>query len=242
MKRRAGFTLIELLVVIAIIAILAAILFPVFAQAREKARAASCLSNTKQMATAVLMYVQDYDEIYPKVLMDYPGKFWPGNPYTPWQELLQPYVKNETIFLCPSSSYRQKFSNGQQNLIDGNYAMNQVFGYRTTATVTLASLSAPSDIVFALDVWSNRGAATYTTRPMWFNYQADATYPGWYEPADRHNNGNNIVFADGHAKWMNAQQTRCDERWYFSGGAYTYAGDLATNPNMKLFDCGLPRL
>src|SRR5689334_15603253 len=95
MKVKRAFTLIELLVVIAIIAILAAILFPVFAQARDKARSASCLSNMKQVGIAVMMYAQDYDEIYPKVLMDYYCVYWPTSTdsYCPWQGLIQPYLK-----------------------------------------------------------------------------------------------------------------------------------------------------
>jgi prepilin-type N-terminal cleavage/methylation domain-containing protein/prepilin-type processing-associated H-X9-DG protein len=245
-SRARGFTLIELLVVIAIIAILAAILFPVFAQAREKARGTACLSNLKQVGLAVMMYTQDYDESYPKVLMDYYCPYWPStaNEYCPWQGLIQPYLKNQDMLRCPSSSYRTTYvaRDGQTYpyLVHGNYAINQVFGYRSSNTVTMASLPAPADIIFAVDAWDKR-SATYTTRPMWFNWLPDATYPGYYEPADRHTNGNSLVFADGHAKWMSAQQTRCTERWYFSGGAYTYAADLAQNPQMKVFDCGLPK-
>ncbi|GAB4462668.1 MAG: hypothetical protein OHK0029_29920 [Armatimonadaceae bacterium] len=99
--KRNAFTLIELLVVIAIIAILAAILFPVFAQAREKARQASCLSNMKQMALAVLMYAQDYDEANP-MASGYAGQsnWWDAS----WVTMTQPYIKNIGIFRCPSDS------------------------------------------------------------------------------------------------------------------------------------------
>jgi prepilin-type N-terminal cleavage/methylation domain-containing protein len=100
-SHRNAFTLIELLVVIAIIAILAAILFPVFAQAREKARQSSCLSNTKQMGLGIMMYTQDYDETYPQA-------YWYTNDtdgsagYNQWSGMIQPYVKNVGIFVCPS--------------------------------------------------------------------------------------------------------------------------------------------
>ena len=95
-RGRNAFTLIELLVVIAIIAILAAILFPVFAQAREKARQASCLSNNRQYATATLMYVQDYDETYPL------SAYMNGNCVATFYWAVNPYVKNAQITQCPS--------------------------------------------------------------------------------------------------------------------------------------------
>jgi prepilin-type N-terminal cleavage/methylation domain-containing protein len=95
-----AFTLIELLVVIAIIAILAAILFPVFAQARAKARQAACLSNMKQLGTAVMMYVQDYDETYPPSQVNIPAPA-PANAVMSWPTMIFPYVKNEGIFVCP---------------------------------------------------------------------------------------------------------------------------------------------
>ncbi|MBC7805760.1 MAG: DUF1559 domain-containing protein [Akkermansiaceae bacterium] len=95
---RNGFTLIELLVVIAIIAILAAILFPVFAQARAKARQAACLSNGKQLGLAIVQYVQDYDGVYP------PGALGPiSGPETSWPSLVYPYVKSAEVFVCPSA-------------------------------------------------------------------------------------------------------------------------------------------
>ncbi len=94
----SGFTLIELLVVIAIIAILAAILFPVFAQAREQARKTTCLSNVKQMGTATLMYVQDYDEAFP-FATESPN----ANTFLTWQDLIQPYTKNYALCIDPDS-------------------------------------------------------------------------------------------------------------------------------------------
>jgi len=107
-RRHTGFTLIELLVVIAIIAILAAILFPVFAQAREKARSISCLSNEKQIGLGVKMYIQDYDEQnmfhwYGPVGVTVNVPAYPGNTFQTWMEVVNPYVKNSQIWICPSS-------------------------------------------------------------------------------------------------------------------------------------------
>src|SRR5438270_12656681 len=99
-KYRAGFTLIELLVVIAIIAVLAAILFPVFAQAREKARQTTCLSNHRQNGTAAMMYAQDYDEKW------VPYSVGDGKNQKLWPVLLQPYIKNTNIFTEPSNPSR----------------------------------------------------------------------------------------------------------------------------------------
>ena len=113
---RRGFTLIELLVVIAIIAILAAILFPVFAQAREAARKTSCLSNTKQIGLGAMMYVQDYDEVYPSNSWDTPfigtadhdsrSLVYPSAVQWPWR--IMPYIKNKQIFVCPSDPAQGK--------------------------------------------------------------------------------------------------------------------------------------
>lgn len=122
MNNRRGFTLIELLVVIAIIAILAAILFPVFAQAREKARQTSCVSNFKQVALAHLMYVQDYDEKFA------PFMWGPGDGgfsydwatcFT-WPQMVAPYVKSWPIFRCPSDAYARD----SQSLVNMGYPSN----------------------------------------------------------------------------------------------------------------------
>src|SRR2546427_6300511 len=108
-RRHRGFTLIELLVVIAIIAILAAILFPVFAQARDKARQASCLSNAKQLGIAVTMYVQDYDEtFFWQAAWDEERELGAGSwgpsfkSYIRWPTAHLPYIKNQQVFKCPS--------------------------------------------------------------------------------------------------------------------------------------------
>src|SRR5439155_19656576 len=99
-----GFTLVELLVVIAVIAILAAILFPVFAQVREKGRQTACLSNVRQMAAGLMMYVQDYDEIFPPVVSVNPGETYYYQ--MSWMNRMQPYVRNIALFVCPSSNHR----------------------------------------------------------------------------------------------------------------------------------------
>src|SRR5215211_1501956 len=102
--KHRGFTLIELLVVIAIIAILAAILFPVFAQAREKARSTTCLSNCKQIGLAFQMYAQDYDNTYTwqgKAMGDDVGDYGKPGAKPNWIMELQPYAKNHKMFVCP---------------------------------------------------------------------------------------------------------------------------------------------
>ena len=179
-RQGRGFTLIELLVVIAIIAILAAILFPVFARAREKARQSSCLSNTKQIALAVMMYAQDYDER----ILAYRQE---GGAYYDWEHLLQPYVKNSQIFVCPSAGER----------VSGNPSYGWNYSY--LAWPSLAQISKPAEtILFSGSMWR------IIYNPSLYSYQPTPGNVYWECNAAglRHNGGTNIGWADGHAKWM----------------------------------------
>ena len=127
MKR--AFTLIELLVVIAIIAILAAILFPVFAQAREKAREITCVSNAKELGTSMMMYTQDFDELYPLAVT------W-GNPWSDWSDTIQPYMKSWDIMYCPSGTTKRMpnswYAAGPQYNWWGNWGLWVQYGYNAT--------------------------------------------------------------------------------------------------------------
>jgi prepilin-type processing-associated H-X9-DG protein len=118
-----------LLVVIAIIAILAAILFPVFAQAREKARQTSCLSNMKQVATAVVMYAQDYDEMFPIGVPDDWNQSWPT--------AVQPYIKNIGAFRCPSDSTTRDVNAGEWAGVPISYAANGMVGWNGSANALM---------------------------------------------------------------------------------------------------------
>jgi prepilin-type N-terminal cleavage/methylation domain-containing protein/prepilin-type processing-associated H-X9-DG protein len=195
---RRGFTLIELLVVIAIIAILAAILFPVFAKAREKARQSSCLSNVKQIMLAHLQYAQDYDEMFCKTgrwntVREVPvvsgANMW-------WDQAITPYIKNSQIFKCPSA---------------GTYGLGYMLWEPVTgglAGISMGAIKAPSECILMFDqsVYDTAGAtgaSTYISDPP---HGANPSDPNEYTVVSRfsttrHNDGSNLGYYDGHAKW-----------------------------------------
>jgi prepilin-type N-terminal cleavage/methylation domain-containing protein/prepilin-type processing-associated H-X9-DG protein len=209
-QARRGFTLIELLVVIAIIAILAAILFPVFAQAREKARQVSCLSNCRQLGTATMMYVQDYDELF----------FIGSWGHRHWLFLLQPYIKGypanfrlarSNIYACPSDRDGIQFiSNpaqitpqpaGQWGLVLdpmgrypywASYAINE---HVTDEWPALASYDAPADTFLYLE---------NNDSDVEGDELSDASRASCTEIRFEHAGGLNIVYVDGHVKWSKA--------------------------------------
>jgi prepilin-type N-terminal cleavage/methylation domain-containing protein len=173
---RSAFTLIELLVVIAIIAILAAILFPVFAQARDKARQTACLSNAKQIGTAIMMYVQDYDETYfyqvPSQALTYGAGPWGASYRTSIRWVVEhlPYLKNQGVYQCPSDKLRNRWYQAAPGPSGGNatpwpvsYGPNlHVFNYANFQPATMAQIQAPAmklavtecSVPYGFETWS----------------------------------------------------------------------------------------
>lgn len=191
-----GFTLIELLVVIAIIAILAAILFPVFARAREKARQASCLSNVKQLGLAFMMYAQDYDDTIPPT---YLGNWRAGVP-TEWPDLLEPYIKNLQVFACPSEHWN--ISTGVQSSFPISYGMNMQFGYSAPG-VPMANIHKPAETILLADSgphWLSNGSGPCYGHTKYINWALQIDEWTCYFVYLRHNRTANVAFCDGHAK------------------------------------------
>lgn len=188
-RSRKGFTLIELLVVIAIIAILAAILFPVFAKAREKARQTSCLSNARQLGTASHAYAQDYDE----TLAPNRPTAANGTQLGTWRSAIQPYTKNWQIFFCPSNACSggdteearvpNPTTTNRSNM--HYFYQGDVFTNRGTP---LGSIDWP-----AQQIMIQEGYGCFPDLGTWCN-----TWARWAP----HNTGKNFAFVDGHAKWI----------------------------------------
>lgn len=186
--KRYGFTLIELLVVIAIIAILAAILFPVFARARAKAQQTACLSNVKQLALGIVMYSSDQNGKFP---------LWSYNSVADvrdWGEAIQPYVKNEQIYRCPTSR-QQPFWPG------ADYAMNRWLCYdwvNLQFGSSQSEVKQPAKCLMVFDgdlIWAQKVPA-YNGPDLAYQWTAGA------DMLTRHNEGANYGFCDGHAKFL----------------------------------------
>jgi prepilin-type N-terminal cleavage/methylation domain-containing protein/prepilin-type processing-associated H-X9-DG protein len=223
--KRSGFTLIELLVVIAIIAILAAILFPVFAKAREKARQTSCASNEKQLGLGFIQYIQDNDELLPKQVF--------GNAQG-WAGAIYPYVKSTGVYTCPDDPTNPVSANGV-TAIPVSYSMNGALSTQSNngnQPVSQSSFNAPASTVLLLETIGttvqvtvpDEGSANYTTKPMsgYLSGVADGEYVSgsWANNAPAqlyatgniggrtetgtaaHTGGANYLAADGHVKWL----------------------------------------
>ncbi|MCC7491607.1 MAG: DUF1559 domain-containing protein [Fimbriimonadaceae bacterium] len=212
-RRNLGFTLIELLVVIAIIAILAAILFPVFAKAREKARQSSCASNEKQLGLAFMQYKQDYDEKWPAVYNDHSG----SGLRLIWGQVITPYIKNNQVFACPSANI-----DTSTNIQNTRYQMNMTHGWSwpegTNNTgnypfpIADSQIGNPAEFMLLLEssnAWYNHWSpqagwdATGTDNSGLYllGVLGETCYP-------RHNQGLNITYTDGHVKWSSTNSLR----------------------------------
>jgi prepilin-type N-terminal cleavage/methylation domain-containing protein/prepilin-type processing-associated H-X9-DG protein len=208
MRTRKGFTLIELLVVIAIIAILAAILFPVFAKAREKARQATCTSNFKQMTMASLQYVQDYDETYPMgyccpsqaisagvIPASFPTAEWTNAYGTLWA--LKPYLTSWQVTRCPSTkqiaSVSLKWGNGYPYAVWGN-----VRPLPAMPGTELAMVKSPASVVQIFELSDAPGEYRSMAHT---GMQGNRIVGTSFGPP--HGDGANLGFCDGHVKWYN---------------------------------------
>lgn len=205
---RSGFTLIELLVVIAIISILAAILFPVFARARENARRSSCQSNLKQIGLGFMQYTQDYDEKLPYQSNSDVPDYSSSTSLQNWIQEIQPYTKSWQIFRCPSAS--TVFQPGEVNSAT-SYLPNGVLIMRGLG---IAAIDNSAEVILSQE-WNLIAGHAYLVPTT-----ATGGYQYWlYNPVGvNHFDGGNVLFADGHVKWRRQ-----------SGIAATEYGLIGTN-------------
>lgn len=212
LKKGSAFTLIELLVVIAIIAILAAILFPVFARARENARRSSCQSNLKQIGLGIMQYVQDYDETYPMNAQGSTVQSTGSSSFGFWMVNTFPYVKSTQIYACPSGA---KGTDGTYITPTGNLVLPTLNHYGANEQIIVPGNGTPVKIA-SLGKSSVIGMAADATTPTWNNPSRvinanDSVNPygpsPFADPAlSRHFNGSNVLYADGHVKFGIATQ------------------------------------
>ena len=242
-KNKSGFTLIELLVVIAIIAILAAILFPVFAKAREKARQSACASNEKQIGIALMQYVQDYDERYPAWAECTNGTSngcTSNQVYAWWQDVIYPYIKYKAVFYCPSdpndsiaNPYNQLTpvyglsTHYNANLLDGgcgpyygNLVGYGVFTEPGAGGRLMSQISSPSATIAVDEKWSND---LYSPDCGYFFSATPGTVaqsPNRTRLFSGHTGMTNYIFADGHTKALKPSQTLANntDLWDATGG------------------------
>jgi prepilin-type N-terminal cleavage/methylation domain-containing protein/prepilin-type processing-associated H-X9-DG protein len=243
-----GFTLIEMLVVVAIIAVLAAILFPVFARARENARRASCQSNLKQIALGIFMYTQDYDEKFPIYNTGITYNVANPQPYS-WADIIQPYLKSQQLYQCPSESTAPTTTNPSiANSGYTDYGINLYLTYGdmsadgtlgSAGAKSLAVLTQPSLTVMMFDYVSTNPTNAFSVgctvaRPC-TSSPGLATFPAATATVPavglRHLDGMNFSFTDGHVKWYKSQNATTSASVYNVATPVTTSG---SSPTFKL--------
>jgi prepilin-type N-terminal cleavage/methylation domain-containing protein/prepilin-type processing-associated H-X9-DG protein len=221
-SRGRGFTLIELLVVIAIIAILAAILFPVFAKARERAKTTTCLSNLKQLGTALIMYNDDSNQRLPGNTNDLAGTGKPLGWRAPdagrnWAESIFPYVKSLDVYVCPSGVPRQQVMNEDGSYGNAGTNMSKVSGAGNTTYLlngvvedkTINQIKNPAGLVYLQEMTAICSTAQIRPRPTGSLRVYDSV--DYYIFSYSHDRGGNLLFCDGHAKYQRKSSMTYEE-------------------------------